>query len=274
MRDNEAQALVRQVVEYTVQLPADLVTDILSRGKEVVAPLVEMLCDESLADTSAPGEGCAPVHAARLLIRRRDLEAVPALVERLMQCLPGELLYDTLLVGLEELGPVVAPTALEALERSRTPDERFGLLSVLSRCGVKDERIYSALIQQFEEDPFLGAMNLARYGDARTLEPLVRALDATSVAEDEEDLFAHQSVIELAIAIETLGGTLTEAQREKRERAQRARHRLREMFQRVLDSLPPIPVPRKDRPGRNDPCWCGSGVKYKRCHLRRDTHGE
>ena len=22
--------------------------------------------------------------------------------------------------------------------------------------------------------------------------------------------------------------------------------------------------------GRNDPCWCGSGLKYKRCHLGRD----
>ncbi len=25
------------------------------------------------------------------------------------------------------------------------------------------------------------------------------------------------------------------------------------------------------RPGRNDPCWCGSGQKYKRCHLDSDT---
>ena len=22
---------------------------------------------------------------------------------------------------------------------------------------------------------------------------------------------------------------------------------------------------------RNDPCWCGSGKKYKRCHLAKDT---
>ena len=22
--------------------------------------------------------------------------------------------------------------------------------------------------------------------------------------------------------------------------------------------------------GRNDACWCGSGKKYKRCHLDRD----
>ena len=24
-------------------------------------------------------------------------------------------------------------------------------------------------------------------------------------------------------------------------------------------------------PGRNDPCWCGSGKKYKKCHLNRDS---
>ena len=28
------------------------------------------------------------------------------------------------------------------------------------------------------------------------------------------------------------------------------------------------PVERK--PGRNDPCWCGSGKKYKNCHLRQE----
>ncbi|MGC9357201.1 MAG: preprotein translocase subunit SecA [Anaerolineae bacterium] len=26
----------------------------------------------------------------------------------------------------------------------------------------------------------------------------------------------------------------------------------------------------KEQPGRNDPCWCGSGKKYKHCHLRKD----
>lgn len=24
------------------------------------------------------------------------------------------------------------------------------------------------------------------------------------------------------------------------------------------------------RPGRNDLCWCGSGRKYKKCHLHED----
>ncbi len=26
------------------------------------------------------------------------------------------------------------------------------------------------------------------------------------------------------------------------------------------------------RPGRNEPCWCGSGRKYKKCHLDQDQH--
>jgi Plasmid pRiA4b ORF-3-like protein/SEC-C motif len=31
--------------------------------------------------------------------------------------------------------------------------------------------------------------------------------------------------------------------------------------------MPPKP---EHKPGRNDPCWCGSGKKYKNCHLRQD----
>ena len=32
----------------------------------------------------------------------------------------------------------------------------------------------------------------------------------------------------------------------------------------------PEPVRRQATPGRNDPCWCGSGKKYKKCHLEAD----
>jgi hypothetical protein len=42
---------------------------------------------------------------------------------------------------------------------------------------------------------------------------------------------------------------------------------------------PPVPASRvparkQVRPGRNDPCWCGSGKKYKHCHLREDQEQE
>ena len=33
---------------------------------------------------------------------------------------------------------------------------------------------------------------------------------------------------------------------------------------------PQQPVRAEARPGRNDACWCGSGKKYKKCHLAED----
>ncbi len=38
----------------------------------------------------------------------------------------------------------------------------------------------------------------------------------------------------------------------------------------IPDPEKAAPVKKKVLPGRNDPCWCGSGKKYKNCHLRSD----
>jgi len=41
----------------------------------------------------------------------------------------------------------------------------------------------------------------------------------------------------------------------------------------LLRSGLPFPAaasPPASRPGRNDPCWCGSGKKYKHCHMQED----
>ncbi|WP_375768810.1 SEC-C domain-containing protein [Archangium gephyra] len=261
MADGDARALVRRMVEHSERLPASLRSDILARGPEAVVPLVEVLLDEA---------GHAPIHAAELLTQLKAPEAIAPMVRRLMRTEPGEVLYDTLLYALEEFGPAVVPSALEALAQARTADERFGLLSALSHCGVKDERIYVALLAQLQEDSVAAAMNLSTYGDARAIEPLTRALAAHEVDEEAEDLFANQTIIELQHAIEQLGGTLDAAQRDKAARARGSRHRLSALFQNVLDTLPPPPAQRLPRPGRNEPCWCGSGVKYKKCHLGED----
>ncbi len=31
-----------------------------------------------------------------------------------------------------------------------------------------------------------------------------------------------------------------------------------------------VPVPPRKLPKRNELCWCGSGLKYKKCHLEQD----
>jgi preprotein translocase subunit SecA len=35
---------------------------------------------------------------------------------------------------------------------------------------------------------------------------------------------------------------------------------------RTVADEPLAPSPKKQKIGRNDPCWCGSGKKYKKCH--------
>jgi preprotein translocase subunit SecA len=38
-------------------------------------------------------------------------------------------------------------------------------------------------------------------------------------------------------------------------------------FKKVAINRPSgAPIKNDRRIGRNDPCWCGSGKKYKRCH--------
>lgn len=42
-------------------------------------------------------------------------------------------------------------------------------------------------------------------------------------------------------------------------------HRVAEELMRL--SQTGVPVRSVPKPGRNEPCWCGSGKKYKNCHL-------
>jgi methionyl aminopeptidase len=42
----------------------------------------------------------------------------------------------------------------------------------------------------------------------------------------------------------------------------------------MIQSLPIESPSSAPELGRNDPCWCGSGKKYKKCHLRADQQGD
>jgi uncharacterized protein YecA (UPF0149 family) len=42
------------------------------------------------------------------------------------------------------------------------------------------------------------------------------------------------------------------------------------IFERLFNSQKQ--ADKKESLGRNDICWCGSGKKYKRCHLDSDAH--
>jgi uncharacterized protein YchJ len=130
--------------------------------------------------------------------------------------------------------------------------------------GLKDERLLSLLLDHLRQEPEHGAMCLAEYGDARALPALATALDTATV--HQESAFENHVFVELEAAIRDLGGVLTPEQRAKCEHARRVSRDMGERLTQVVSPQSPPP-----RPGRNDLCWCGSGRKYKKCHLDTDA---
>jgi hypothetical protein len=127
------------------------------------------------------------------------------------------------------------------------------------------------VLDYLKGDVEYGAMCCGMYGDPKALIPLQQALDEYEV-EETDDPFAHQPVIELCGAIKELGGQLTPSQAEKHKRVMAHRERYSDQIDAALNSLSSggIKKPSRKKPGRNDPCWCGSGKKYKKCHLEAD----
>ena len=80
-------------------------------------------------------------------------------------------------------------------------------------------------------------------------------------------------MIELKGAIEALGGQLSSDQERKYEQVIVRREHFSRRIKALVSSSRSekrIPVNKEKKPGRNDPCWCGSGKKYKKCHLDAD----
>ncbi|WP_242352083.1 MULTISPECIES: SEC-C metal-binding domain-containing protein [unclassified Anaeromyxobacter] len=157
---------------------------------------------------------------------------------------------------------------LASFHAARDVAERTRLAMALVRTQARDDRILAALVRVLDESPVGGAAFLARYGDARAIPHLVRALESDDlVAKADCAICAAEQLSAIAHAIEELGGALTDAQRAHIDRIERETARL---WQPGPDALPSAksarrPATREARPGRNASCPCGSGQKYKRC---------
>jgi len=205
----------------------------------------------------------------------------------LLRCLDQEDALDLLVqqaaTALQRLGALALDRCLGAYATTPRDAFRDRLAGVMSRWGLHDERIYAALLDTLQRTPELGANYLVEYGEARALEVLAQTFDALPIQEGDNPL-ANHVFIELRCAIEDLGGQLTEAQQQKLTQADAPRRRF--VAQMAWDGEAPAPPTRRStavvcasaerqRPlpqgkrklGRNAPCWCGSGTKYKKCHL-------
>lgn len=278
--------LVGRLVDAGEEPDAALRGRIREVGEPCVAALVRVMADENLNMEDAPDGGWAPTSAARLLGEMRSVGAIGPMLEVLRGCDTMEVLFSAIMLALPKMGEAVVEPALRAYAGTEDPDYRNWMCAVLAESKVRDERIWNLLLEELATDADAGAMNLAEYGDATALPMLGERLEG--LLADADGLMDDMAIIELCAAIEVLGGTLTADQRAKRETAANQRHtRFAAMRAQTMldgddggddgefgdayddDDSPAASEPyvrETPKVGRNEPCPCGSGKKYKKCH--------
>jgi len=265
--DRVPRNLVERLIDQGSSLSPQLRRDILALKEEAVRPLIATVEDEGLQMADSPSEGWAPIHAIELLSQLRAPEAIQPLIRVLLTIDWNTIIHDRVLSCLRPFGQAAVDPVLQALEGTGDGETRKSLCSVLAGLGVRDERIFPLLLEQFTEDMELGAAHLAEYGDPQALLHLQQALDDYVPVADDSPL-TGQTLIELYAAIEELGGTLTESQREKYNRVNASREQSRRRFEPLSEGIGHTLSYKKL--GRNEPCWCGSSKKYKKCHWAAD----
>jgi hypothetical protein len=238
-------------------LPAALRNRILSLGRTVVPDLIELLRDESTWLEDAPGEGWPPIHTVDLLVDLKATEAIAPMISAVLACDWDDILFSHLVVGLPKLGSDVLEPALEALEGDVSEAASEGLCDAIAKLGVRDERVFRHLRGLFERNPDLAAGFLAEYGDERAVPLLAAAIrDFQPRWERELGLFGLGDLVD---AYQELSGPLP-PELEQHVSELRDRWKATSAAQAASE---PAPTPIKI--GRNDPCPCGSGKKYKKC---------
>jgi SEC-C motif/PBS lyase HEAT-like repeat len=228
------------------------------------------------AELTSPTYDCTPIAALQLATELRLAGTVPALASCVLRADVDDDLWDAALTALCAIGTPAVQPLLEVLDAHPDPVARVRLADALVEMQARDERILTARLRLLEEDAVEGARSLEAYGDPRALPALLDALDRAELDPlGDRDFLANEDVLRLAAAVEALGGTLTDEQRAKQQRVLQRRARvLREAERLGADEIGgriQVPFRKKHRPGRNDACHCGSGKKYKKCHLDADA---
>jgi sulfur transfer complex TusBCD TusB component (DsrH family) len=260
-RGHDPEAIVRRLLQTERKLPSGAREEVLALGADAVPTLLQILDDDESG-------GWAQIHAVRLLGEMKISAAIGGMLRALAKTDALDVLHDAILVAMPEIGEPVFEPALRAYAETDDLELRGSISSILSRVGVVDDRIFAVLLEMLESGP-QHAGDLAHYGDDRALPHLSRAFDAYTLRASDSP-FANQDLVELRAAIEDLGGAMTSQQSVKYRKACEPSERWRHQLSAALEPATAVETAPGPRPGRNEPCWCGSTRKYKKCHLDDD----
>lgn len=257
-------------------VPDGLPEEIVRRAGDAIEALCALVRDDALWKAQEPQDYMAPIHAIHVLGAIGDAAVAPVLVDIVKTRDVGDFLTESAPAILAALPPAsvtplqeaAADASLDAFQRNalarglygiaaRHPERRGDIAAFFTRLlRDEDEELVSLLVDDAAriDDPEVQAAIDAAFDEDRVFTDFICRSDIErirgeprwSIPTDLEDPMTYFRSGALASMKQSW-----EAARRRATQAVRASQ-----------------APKGSKVGRNDPCPCGSGKKYKKCCLR------
>ena len=224
-----------------------------------------------------------PMSVDDLIVLRRSLPAAGDLLASLWrQSSPNP---DATMPRIER--PAEVTSLLDALQAAREPGWLHADNLIRAFGSTECEELASGLLEmtetlvvqehgwfQFAGDPPLFCW-LQRYGTLANVDSIAATARAAAIATGAREVvvvIAHKTTatdysraVVLKVDVPPPGSAEHEHARGAAERLQTQQNAVTAAMNHE-EAWSPAAAPPARTPGRNEPCWCGSGKKFKRCH--------
>jgi len=264
---------------YAGTCPAPELYDALNAlGKDGVGALVSVL-EQDLADSSMPWIGV--VHVAEMLAYLGATSAIPVICDEFR--LAEDVKIEQLAMVLGAMGaPAVGPCLDLACDEELSWPQRSVAFDAARMAAAGDQQaldtIRDRMAAQLRE--FIGRRGSLQEGEIEFASILVGDLATFQKAEDRalldqafgagitDDLIVTRRAVRDIYAGRTEPEQLADARAFIRSQVEQCR----ETYARTLNRWKSraFLLRHDTAPERNDPCWCGSGRGYRKCHMAAD----
>ena len=289
----QVQALVDRLWTAGEWPDPQLLEDIAAQGEAVIEPLVAYVRRDEHEWPEDYHYG--PLDFALYLLGR--LHATSALPDILnLYRLYDDDILDLWLRHLQDFGPELIEPGLDIVRDRSLNWYQRAMGSELAHIGAKNDpdlRARLALALRDILDDYIAQADQLTDEDFTAIGALVNdlvSLGYTEARPSMERAYEMDIVDESIIGREDLDEAFQEGSQPFRPRQSDWLAQYRQDYERrqaevqhqqsitryseLLGEPRSLPVRAGPKLGRNDPCWCGSGKKYKNCHMRQDEAEE
>jgi len=274
--------LIESLATCGLDVPEGLAEELLRRS-DAAASLVELVRLHRYWSLTGPGEGWTPIHALALLATRGNREGFQVLEEVLRHC-PDDLedwlteevpcwLFAYGLEYLPELERILLDESLDIMVRLGAAEALAAHAHVHAELKPEVAKILLQVTRRAADSVLVGflTVTLAEFRDHSMKEELKSLLRRPKVRQeriadeaDIEEIYAGKGPDHWR---DVTRDPMEHFRRSNLEHLKRVNKNVRSAHGFQAPELSSSDVS-KPKIGRNDPCPCGSGKKYKKCHGR------